>query len=97
MTLLVQMVRFVHRPARMRAFDLMRKVFRLLCTALYITGIMIDVCSLDSVQQTGPLVAWYGVQLVWAALWGTNCLWPGNTIRQRLSAHGTAPQRRSLP
>lgn len=50
MTLLVQMVRFVHRPARMRAFDLMRKVFRLLCTALYITGIMIDVCSLDSVQ-----------------------------------------------
>ena len=37
----------------------MRKVFRLLCTALYITGIMIDVCSLDSVQQTGPLVAWY--------------------------------------
>lgn len=74
-----------------------RKVFRLLCTALYITGIMIDVCSLDSVQQTGPLVAWYDVQLVWAALWGTNCLWPGNTIRQRLSAHGTAPQRRSLP
>ena len=97
MTLLVQMVRFVHCPARMRAFDLMRKVFRLLCTALYITGIMIDVCSLDSVQQTGPLVAWYDVQLVWAALWGTNCLWPGNTIRQRLSAHGTAPQRKSLP
>jgi len=73
--LLIQLIRYWRKPEWLGAFRTTKKVFRLIYTAFYLTGIMINVCAMPMGRQSTGLLLWYGIQFCWAVLWGTNCFW----------------------
>ena len=79
--LLVQLIRYWRKPEWLGAFQTTKKVFRSIYTALYLTGIMINVCALPMGRQSTGLLLWYGIQFCWAVLWGTNCFWLGKATK----------------
>lgn len=79
--LLVQLIRYWHKSAWIGAFRTTKNVFRLIYTAFYLTGIMINVCAVPMGRQSIHLLVWYGIQFCWAILWGTNCFWLGKATK----------------
>lgn len=81
-----------HYPKRrLYLIKLSKKVFRLIYTAIYLTAIMLNIIAASQVPNNIPSMVYYGWLFVWAAIWGTNCLWSNilvKKIKHRL-AHKT--------
>ena len=71
----VLLCRSYPRLRRLERFQLTKKVFRLVYTAIYLTAIMLDILAVSQRPGATPLLAYYGVLFGWVILWGTNCFW----------------------
>lgn len=60
---------------RMYLIKLSKKIFRLIYTAIYLTAIMLNIIAVSQTSNNIPGMVYYGWLFVWAAVWGTNCLW----------------------
>ena len=85
LVLLLQILLCRNRPhsRRLELFQLTKKMFRLVYTAIYLTATMLDILAVSRRPDAAPLLACYGLLFGWIILWGTNGFW-GITLWQRV-------------
>lgn len=82
LVLLSQSVLYRRCPEqRMQTLKLTRKIFRLIYTAVYLTSTMMNIIVASQMQNSIPLMVYYGWIFIWAAVWGTNCFWAQKVCR----------------
>ena len=93
--LIYQAVFLIRYKRLHRTLPHVRRIFRLLYTALYLTATMMDILLLESRPENRPLFVYHGVLFIWTALWGTNVLW-GKPLWDCLCTH-LRPKNLTVP
>lgn len=74
---LIETLLLRNHPQKLVVIRKTKKIFRLIYAAIYLTVIMINIIEVSEQPNPARMMAYYGAMFIWAALWGTNCLWIG--------------------